>query len=90
MNNNPTCQFTSGDKLTKNVLQCVTKPSIPNCVVKPVVTATTDSCFQKHMQQQVLNDPYYQYMPKDNAAAATIYAAKMGGAHHEVSGCEIM
>ena len=28
---------------------------------------------------QVANDPYYQHMPKTNAAEATIYAAKYGG-----------
>ena len=90
MNNNPTCKFTSGDKLVKNAAQCITKPSPVNCIVKPIVTTTTDPCFQEHMQQQTLNDPYYQHMPKDSAAAATKYAAKMGGENHEISDCAIL
>ncbi|KJV81510.1 hypothetical protein RHORCCE3_0700 [Rickettsia hoogstraalii str. RCCE3] len=44
---------------------------------------------QKCEAMQVANDPYYQHMPKNNAAAATIYAAKMGGENHDISGCEI-
>ncbi|WP_040614902.1 hypothetical protein [Rickettsia endosymbiont of Ixodes scapularis] len=78
MNNiNPVCNFDS-KRLTKSIVSCVAKPSIPNCAVKPVIKASTDPCFQKHMAQQTLNDPYYQHMPKNDAAAATIYAAKWG------------
>ena len=89
MKNNPQCNFnTSG--LTKSVVQCASKSSVVNCVVKPAVKATLDPCFQQHMAHQVTSDPYYQHMPHNDAAAATIYAARMGGENHEMAKCEIM
>lgn len=88
-NSKPVCNFDS-NRLAKNVVSCVVKPSIPNCVVKPAIKVVTDPCVQQHMVHQTLSDPYYQHMPKHDAAAATLYAAKMGGEHHEGGGCEIM
>ena len=33
----------------------------------------------------VSREPYYHHMPKDNPATATLYAAELGGEHHDIS-----
>jgi len=38
----------------------------------------------------VSREPYYHHMPKDNPATATLYAAELGGEHHDISKCDIM
>ncbi|CAH2004337.1 unnamed protein product [Acanthoscelides obtectus] len=82
-NPNPTCSF-DASRLETSAVKCVVSPTPFNCIVKPLVTAGTDPCFQQHMMTQELNDPYFQHMPKTSAAEATIYAARMGGQHHEM------
>lgn len=48
------------------------------------------SHIEKCEAAQVANNPYYQHMPKNDPAAATIYAAKMGGENNEPADCDIM
>lgn len=60
----PNCKFNT-QNFAKNAAKCVVAPSVPNCVVKPIVTATLDPCVQQHMAYQTTQDPYYQHMPKN-------------------------
>ena len=59
----------------------------------PIAKVKTGIDIANHVQKceaaSVARDPYYQHMPKNDAAQATIYAAKMGGEHHDSSECLI-
>ena len=86
--NIPTCK--PQVDLTKNAINCMNKPNISNCVVKPAIKVITDPCMQSHVIHQGMQDPYVQHMPNNNLSNAVLYSAKMGGEHHEISQCEIM
>jgi hypothetical protein len=61
-----------------------------NCVMKPAAKTVFNPCVQQHEAYRHSQDPYYQHMPKHDAAAATLYSAQMGGEHHEPADCDLM
>jgi hypothetical protein len=52
---------------------------------KFVASTALNPCVVQHETYRTVNDPYYQHMPRDNAAEATLYAARLGGEDHEPS-----
>lgn len=59
-------------------------------VIEKIVEYTLDGLdfAQKAESVQVNTDPYYTHMPKNDPAAATLYASNMGREHHD-NQCEI-
>ena len=58
--------------LGKNVVkEVLTHP----CTIKKI----TDTDFTPSNHKQIMDDPYYKHMPKDDVGEATRYASNMGG-----------
>lgn len=88
MKDKPNCNININ--LTSQAVKCATKPSVINCLAKPVATVLADPCMQNHLIHNGMQDPYIQNMPKTDTNAAINYSVQMGGEHHDITGCEIM
>lgn len=75
--NRPVCNFNSAT-LIKPAITCAKSPNIVNCVIKPVVQAASSSCVLQVQAHNIVTDPYYQNMPKDNLTDAIAYAGALG------------